>query len=152
MPFNAATVPLVRGKEYTLYHENIKNTAYTATFVPFTDDYTIGEGEDRMTNDYVEAHSDGFLVAVLKFKDNGDRCQVKLRQNKSRDNLDNDKLSVQATASIHKWSRTNTRIIMNTAFMPVMKDNFYRARYEATSGNPRIKLTWYSLTRNQAKK
>ena len=144
---SAATVPLLKGKEYLLYYSDEKNIKGTATFVPFVDNYSIGEGEPRKPGTaYGPAETDGFLVARLKDKKDGARARVKMLQNKNLENLDQESLSIQASTSIHRWKKTKAKT--NTAFMPVMKDNFYRADYKNTGGASNISLTFYSLTKD----
>ncbi|MGK7918249.1 MAG: hypothetical protein AB4038_22375 [Prochloraceae cyanobacterium] len=104
------------------------------------------QGLEAQTDDgnpkIYQAQSDGFLVAYIYEKNNGDRGYVQLYSYPDKAQLT--ELGKIASTSIHLDEKNGTYVQYNSATIPVPKNNYYKAEF-TTPNSAQIKLSWIPL-------
>ncbi len=147
VPNNSFTMPVRKDTKYkVLFTATSPNPVAKAFFVPISSTISFFKDyETRTANNNFHAKTDGFLVAYLAMKNNGDRGYVDLFSYPNEANLlKNGKLS---STSIHYYTGSDVQVPYNTATIPVAKNNYYTAQVTNTSGAPDLSLLWFPIVR-----
>ncbi|MDJ0714625.1 MAG: hypothetical protein QNJ54_10455, partial [Prochloraceae cyanobacterium] len=145
VPTNSFCMPVRKNTKYKVeFTKTSSSPIAKAFFVPFSEELVFfNELQDRNEGRVYQAQSDGFLVAYIYEQKNGDRGYVHLYSYPDINELT--QLGKMASTSIHYYTNHDTYVPYNSAMIPVSKNDYYKAAFTKTAGNPGIKLSWISL-------
>ena len=148
IPCNSFTMSIVKGESYRLlYKQELKDPLVKAYFIPFSNpQFKLFNPQDRFKETEYVAQSDGFLIACINAKFNGERGEIQMYSyNAEGSHLD--KLGWATSTSGQYQDASNTIVSVNSAMIPVAKGDHYKVKVSSEVGSPEISIKWVPLNR-----